>query len=192
MFEETHGRRCLMKPGRRHLGAEENFMPSNDNHGACDTCHRPTRSDGEIDRREMLRVVGMSAGTVSALVVLPACGQATGSAPTGPVSVGNVSALAVGKMLVMSNVVVARDASGVYGMSAVCTHEGCLLDDGPATVAAGLNCSCHGSTFDGAGAVTRGPARTALQHYAVTIASDGSMVVDGSQPVAASTRTAPG
>jgi len=137
----------------------------------------------------MLKVVGLSAGTVSALVVLPACGQATGSAPTGPVSVGNVSALSVGKMLVMSNVVVARDTNGVYGMSAVCTHEGCLLDDGAATVAAGLSCSCHGSTFDGNGTVTRGPARTALQHFAVTIAADGSMVVDGGQPVPASTRT---
>ena len=165
-------------------GSEEVFMPSNDNHIGCATCPR-----SGLNRREMLRVAGVSAGALSALAVLPACGQATGSAPTGPVAAGSVSALSVGKMIVMSNIVVARDASGVYGMSAVCTHAGCLLDDGGATIAAGLSCPCHGSTFDGNGIVTNGPARASLQHYAVTIASDGSMVVEGSQPVAASTRT---
>lgn len=92
-------------------------------------------------------------------------------------------------MLVMSNVVVARDAGGVYAMSAVCTHAGCLLDDSSNTIASGLSCPCHGSTFDGSGAVTNGPARSALQHYAVTIATDGTMTADGSQPVSASTRT---
>lgn len=161
-------------------------MPSNDNHMACDDCPRSVRSG--FDRRELLKVAG-AAGAISALVALPACGHAMGSAPTGPVAVGNISALGVGKMIVMSNVVVARDGKGVYGMSAVCTHEGCLLDDGSSTVAAGLSCSCHGSAFDGNGAVTAGPARVALQHYAVSIATDGSMMLDGSQPVAATTRT---
>ena len=163
-------------------------MPSNDNHVTCAACPRSERSG--IDRRELLRVAGLSAGALSALVVLPACGHAMGSAPTGPVAAGNVSALSVGKMIVMSNIVVARDANGVYGMSAVCTHEGCLLDDGSDTVASGLSCACHGSKFDGNGAVTAGPARQALQHFAVTIAADGAMTVDGSQPVAASARTA--
>lgn len=162
-------------------------MPSNDNQIACGTCAR--RGQSGLDRRELLQAAGVSAGAISALVLLPACGHATGSAPTGPVAAGNVSALGVGKMIVMSNIAVARDAKGVYGMSAVCTHEGCLLDDGPSTIASGLSCACHGSTFDGSGAVTAGPARVALQHYAVTIAADGSMVVDGSQPVTASTRT---
>ncbi|HVT09574.1 MAG TPA: Rieske (2Fe-2S) protein [Polyangia bacterium] len=121
-------------------------------------------------------------------MALPACGPPTGSPPTGPVAVGNISALAVGAMLVKSNVVVARDAGGVYAMSAVCTHEGCLLNESSDTIAAGLSCPCHGSTFDGAGNVTRGPARAPLQHYAVMIGADGSLTVDGDQPVAASTR----
>jgi Rieske Fe-S protein len=92
-------------------------------------------------------------------------------------------------MRAMSNVVVARDAGGVYAMSAVCTHAGCLLDDSSSTIAAGLFCPCHGSSFDGNGGVTGGPARSPLQHYAVTLAADGSITVDGSQPVSPDTRT---
>ena len=159
-------------------------MPMNDNHDPCRDCRRK-----QLGRREMLVLAGASAGALVAVAVLPACGPATGSPPTGPISAGNVSGLSVGSMRVMSNVVVARDAAGVYAMSAVCTHAGCLLDDGASTIAAGLSCPCHGSKFDGDGAVTAGPARTPLQHYAVTVAADGSIVVDGSQAVSASTRT---
>ncbi|MES1205541.1 MAG: Rieske (2Fe-2S) protein [Pseudomonadota bacterium] len=159
-------------------------MPMNDNDDPCAGCRGRS-----MDRRQLLVLVGASAGAAAAVVALPACGPATGSPPTGPVVVGNVSALPVGTMLVMSNVVVARDAGGVYAMSAVCTHAGCLLDESSHTITDGLSCPCHGSVFDGAGNVTRGPARTPLQHYAVTIASDGTVTVDGNQPVSASTRT---
>jgi cytochrome b6-f complex iron-sulfur subunit len=100
-----------------------------------------------------------------------------------------VSALAIGTMITMANVVVARDANGVYAMSAVCTHAGCLLEDSGQTIAAGLYCQCHGSAFDGDGKVIRGPARASLQHYAVTIGADGTITVDGSQLVSSSTRT---
>jgi nitrite reductase/ring-hydroxylating ferredoxin subunit len=162
-------------------------MSMNDNgrDRRCADCRRNT-----MDRRELLVMVGATAGAAAAVIALPACGPVTGSPPTGTVSVGNLSALPVGGMLVMSNVVVARDAGGVYAMSAVCTHAGCLLDESSQTIAAGLSCPCHGSAFDGNGNVTRGPARAPLQHYAVTVAADGSLSVDGSQPVSASTRTA--
>jgi cytochrome b6-f complex iron-sulfur subunit len=142
----------------------------------------------QIDRRELLILAGASTGLVMLSATLLGCSQ-QGTPPTGPESAGNLSQLQVGSLLVMSNVVVGRDANGVYAMSAVCTHAGCLLDDGAQTIAAGLSCPCHNSTFDGSGAVTRGPARTPLQHYAVTIAADGSVTVDGSQPVSADVRT---
>lgn len=158
-------------------------MPMNDNDDPCAGCR-----DRSMDRRQVLVMLGASAGAAAAVVALPACGPATGSPPTGPVSVGNISALPVGKMLVMSNVVIAHDAGGVYAMSAVCTHAGCLLDESSQTISAGLSCPCHGSAFDGNGNVTRGPARAPLQHYAVTIAADGSLTVDGNQSVSADAR----
>jgi Rieske Fe-S protein len=136
----------------------------------------------------MLILTGASTGLAVLSAALSGC-QATGTAPSGPESVGNVAALQVGTLLIMSNAALARDANGVYAMSAICTHAGCFLDDGAQTIAAGLDCPCHGSTFDGNGTVTQGPANTPLQHYAVAIAADGSMTVDGSQPVSADTRT---
>jgi Rieske Fe-S protein len=139
-------------------------------------------------RRRVLQVIGSSAG-LAVVGGLSSC-QQTGSPPNGPVAGGNVSALQVGELLVMSNIAVGLDSQGVYAMSAICTHQGCFLDDGAKTIAAGLDCPCHGSTFDGNGAVTGGPARDPLQHYLVTVAADGSITVDGSQPVSASARTA--
>jgi nitrite reductase/ring-hydroxylating ferredoxin subunit len=145
-----------------------------------------------LARRELISLAGLSAGMLVLGPALAGCGNTTGSPPTGPVTAGNISALPAGTMLVMSNIVVARDANGVYGMSAVCTHASCLLDDGSRTIEAGLTCPCHGSAFDGNGAVTAGPARRALQHYAVRIAGDGTITLDGSQPVSADTRTPAG
>jgi Rieske Fe-S protein len=141
-----------------------------------------------LNRRKLLCLAGCSG--LAAFGV--GCGNPTGTPPTGPVSAGNVSALDVGTLLVMSNVVVARDADGVYAMSAVCTHAGCLLGDSSRTISGGLGCPCHGSAFDGNGAVTRGPAGLPLQHYQVTIAADGTITVDGSQPVASNARTPAG
>jgi Rieske Fe-S protein len=150
--------------------------------------HDPAQPDPPtLNRRRLLCLAGCSAGLV--VVGAPGCGNPTGTPPTGPVAAGNVSALAVGGLLVMSNVVVARDENGVYAMSGVCTHAGCLLGDGSGTIAAGLTCGCHGSIFDGDGNVTRGPARAPLQHYQVTVAADGSLTVDGSKPVGSSART---
>lgn len=153
------------------------------------SCQRPCDAR-TVNRRRFLSVAGTSAGLIVVAAAVPGCGNQTGNPPTGPVAAGNVSALSVGALLVMSNIVVARDAGGVYAMSAVCTHQGCLINDAGGTISGGLHCPCHGSAFDGNGAVTHGPAGSALQHYAVTIASDGSMTVEGGQPVSATTRTA--
>ena len=149
----------------------------------CSDCHK-----NSLDRRQLLVLAGASTGLVMLGAAVSGC-QQTGSPPSGPEMVGNISALQVGSLLVMSNVIVARDSNGVYAMSAICTHAGCFLDDGKQTIAAGLSCPCHGSVFDGNGAVTQGPARAPLQHYAVSIAADGSITVDGSQPVSADIRT---
>ena len=152
------------------------------------------RFSSSFDRRQLLRVVGTSAGALLFAKVLTGCQQnPTGSPPSGPVSAMKVSDLKLDALHVLSsNVVIGLDSNGVYAMSAICTHAGCILDDNAQTIGAGLLCPCHGSTFDGNGKVTQGPARSALQHYQVTIAADGSITVDGSKPVAANVRVPTG
>ena len=129
---------------------------ANDIRGACADCPK-----NSIDRRQVLVLVGASTGLAIVGGAVSGCSQ-QGTPPTGPEGAGNISALQVGSLVVMSNVVLARDANGVYAMSAVCTHAGCLLDDYSQTISAGLSCPCHGSAFDGNGQVTRGPAGTPL------------------------------
>ena len=128
-------------------------------------------------RRVFLGLIGATAGTLA----LPACGSPAGS-PTeasGPLSGGNISALPVGTLSVIDGqpVVIARDAMGVYAMSTICTHARCDMRDSGSISNGGLECSCHGSSFDANGVPFAGPARSVLPHWKVTIAADGSITV---------------
>jgi nitrite reductase/ring-hydroxylating ferredoxin subunit len=72
-------------------------------------------------------------------------------------------------------VAVFRDAQGVYAISTVCTHLGCIVKrDG-----AGFACPCHGSLFAMDGAVLKGPAPKSLPWLAVAKAGDDWMVDEG-------------
>jgi cytochrome b6-f complex iron-sulfur subunit len=104
-------------------------------------------------------------------------------------SAGNVSSLSVGSLKIVGNAVLGRDAGGLYAMSNVCTHEGCLMNVVGNSGAESLYCNCHGSAFSATGAVTHGPARTALPHYQVDVAADGSITIQGGQEVASTVRT---
>ena len=145
-----------------------------------------------LNRRKFLSVTGASAGLMVVASAVPGCGNQGISDPSGPEAAGAVSALSVGSFIMLSNAIVARDANGVYAMTRRCTHQGCAVDDTSSGVAGGLQCPCHGSAFDGNGAVKHGPAGSPLQHYAVTIATDGSITVQGDQPVSSDTRTPAG
>ena len=81
------------------------------------------------------------------------------------------------------NAGVSRDESGVYAVSLVCTHLGCIVKPSPD----GFECPCHGSRFDRNGEVTRGPAPHALSWLKVT-ASGNQVVVDEGATVPAGTK----
>jgi nitrite reductase/ring-hydroxylating ferredoxin subunit len=81
-------------------------------------------------------------------------------------------------------VVLVRDAAGVYAVSRVCTHLGCIVQPSPT----GFDCPCHGSRFAADGAVLKGPAPKALAWLSVTSLGGGSYVVDEGRPVPPGTR----
>jgi cytochrome b6-f complex iron-sulfur subunit len=67
---------------------------------------------------------------------------------------------------------------GVFALSAVCTHLGCITryhaDEGV------IACPCHGSRFDAEGSVVHGPAPRALPWLEVKADGDGNLTVDTS------------
>jgi Rieske Fe-S protein len=70
--------------------------------------------------------------------------------------------------VVVGRVVVTRGSGeDVHAFSAVCTHQGCLVD----RVSNGtIDCPCHGSRFDATnGKPVGGPAQSALAAVAVTV-----------------------
>jgi Rieske Fe-S protein len=152
----------------------------------CGAATEPVRPPS-IDRRMVLRAG--AAGSFMAVALPLACGQGA-STPSGPIAAGNVSAIAIGALVVMlgSNVVLGRDSQGLYAMSAVCTHAGCTLAN--SSSGTGLFCGCHSSAFDRNGVVTQGPAQRNLQHYQVDVAADGAITVQGGMPISSTARTA--
>jgi Rieske Fe-S protein len=108
-------------------------------------------------------------------------------------------------------VFVARDARGLYALSAVCTHQCCIVslcggrdplclhtvdDPGPGLVTASavlaamgpaFHCICHNSAYDAAGVVLSGPSIRPLPSLSACIDGDDVMV-DTSRVVPADTR----
>lgn len=78
-----------------------------------------------------------------------------------------------------------RDQEGVYAISSVCTHLGCIAkqrEDG------GFACPCHGSRFDATGKVEGGPAPRPLEWLQVAVDPTGELVIDASRQVASGTK----
>lgn len=67
---------------------------------------------------------------------------------------------------------------GFVAVSPVCTHLGCTVD----IQARRLVCPCHGSMYDRAGRVLRGPAERPLASYPVELPGDGTLEVVLNRP----------
>ena len=70
-------------------------------------------------------------------------------------------------------VAIFKTAEGIYAVSTVCTHLGCLVKAN----AEGFECPCHGSKFAADGTVSRGPAPRALPWLKVSV-SGGALTID--------------
>jgi cytochrome b6-f complex iron-sulfur subunit len=81
-------------------------------------------------------------------------------------------------------VAVFRDEDGVYAISKVCTHLGCIVNPVPT----GFDCPCHGSRFDAKGEVIRGPAPKPLEWLAVARTADNTYLIDEGSTVPLGTK----
>ena len=126
-------------------------------------------NEHEMDRRTVVAggaVLGagfLLAGCAAAPTATPAPAPASGTV------LGATSAVPVGggAIFAAQKVVVTQPTAGTFvGLSAVCTHQGCVV----AKVEGGtIDCACHGSKFQLDGTVAKGPASKPLPPVQVTV-----------------------
>jgi cytochrome b6-f complex iron-sulfur subunit len=82
------------------------------------------------------------------------------------------------------NVRLVKDVAGIYAVSLICTHLGCIVTK----TETGYSCPCHGSKFDNSGNVIFGPAPKGLNWLEVSQLPDGTLVVNADKNVPQETR----
>ena len=142
-----------------------------------------------VPRRDFLGLAAIAATAmaffVSILGMLKLPKAAVLASPAKKFNVSLPHGLADGEAFVPPgrSAAVFRDSEGVYAISIVCTHLGCIVKATPE----GFACPCHGSGFAKDGAVTKGPAPKPLPWLKVT--KNGSVyVVDEEKKVPAGTK----
>jgi nitrite reductase/ring-hydroxylating ferredoxin subunit len=108
-------------------------------------------------------------------------GTASGGTASGSAAPGTLASTAEvpeggGKIIDGVNVVLTQPRAGSFkGFSAVCTHQGCIVD----SISDGIiGCPCHGSEFSiKDGSVVRGPATRPLPPVAIKV--EGTSIVQG-------------
>jgi cytochrome b6-f complex iron-sulfur subunit len=82
-------------------------------------------------------------------------------------------------------VAVFKDAQGIYAVTTICTHLGCVVKP----TSEGFECPCHGSRFAADGEVKKGPAPRPLAWLKTTV-SGGIITIDEGTTVPPGTRVA--
>jgi len=95
---------------------------------------------------------------------------------SGRFKIGRSSEFPVGTIKYLSDqqVYVFSDTEGIYAISAVCTHLGCVVNKEEA----GFTCPCHGSRYDLDGNVLKGAAPRDLPRYRISLLPSGRLEVD--------------
>jgi cytochrome b6-f complex iron-sulfur subunit len=144
--------------------------------------------EGQPDRRDFLSRIGLGACAAAAvgsgLVTLDFLKPKVLFEPATTFRAGSPSDYPDGTVRFNKEqkAYVVGSPGGVYALSAVCTHLGCItrfLSDQSV-----IACPCHGSRFDLEGNVVEGPAPRPLPWLDVTLDSSGLLVVDTAITVA--------
>ena len=72
------------------------------------------------------------------------------------------------------SVAIFKESAGIYAISTVCTHLGCIVKP----TDTGFDCPCHGSKFAKDGSVIKGPAPKALPWLEVKHLGGDNFIVD--------------
>ena len=128
------------------------------------------------DRREFVRLLGVGAASVVGVFEASKVQKSLPKATSGA-EIVKVADFPVGSTMKFTApdgnpAFLFRTKAGVFAYSALCTHQGCVVDYNAS--AKSLDCPCHGGRFDpyNGGAVLGGPPPVALPKYSVAIKGD--------------------
>lgn len=82
------------------------------------------------------------------------------------------------------NVFIFSDDNGLFAISAICTHLGCIVS----SAEFGFQCPCHGSQFNRDGNVIGGPAPRPLEWFEIRQEVDGTLFIDAGKAVPQGTK----
>ena len=129
--------------------------------------------DRAIDRRELLRQLGLAAAGVGLLTGTAACSKELDE-PQIPTLSAPLEQLPPGSRIVLGDeeiqVEVRRTSDGVAARSLICPHIGCFVEWKPAE--GHYVCPCHEGTFDADGQLLFGPPRGPLRELPAWIEGD--------------------
>ena len=135
-------------------------------------------------RRDFLAKIGLGACAVTAagaaLTVLDYLEPKVLFEPPTSFKAGNVADFPEGtvRFNAEQKTYIIGTAQGVFALSAVCTHLGCITRHNSSEGV--IACPCHGSVFDLEGNVLHGPAPQPLPWLEVRADAAGNLVVDTS------------
>ncbi len=145
----------------------------------------------EVNRRRFLAVAAAGTWIVGvSLALLGALRSVFPSVLPGPskrfkIGLSNEFTPGLVKEFEEESVIVFSDDDGLYAISKVCTHLGCIvLESGK-----GFHCPCHGSLFAEDGKVLKGPAPRDLDWFAIEKLPSGQLVVDRGKVVERGVKT---
>jgi Rieske Fe-S protein len=128
-------------------------------------------------RREFLklttRVLLAASGLLGIGGLLRFLSYSTEPQPKTEFDLGSAADYPIGSRTLLPDVpaLLIHTEAGFSALSLTCPHLGCTVEDNPD----GLICPCHGSRFDAAGAVLRGPARQPLHTLRVEVSADNHL-----------------
>lgn len=145
----------------------------------------------KIERRNFLVIAAVSTWlTGIALALMGALRSALPSVlpdPSKRFKIGTLKDFTPGsvKEFTEESVIVFADDDGLYAISKICTHLGCVILDSDN----GFRCPCHGSLFAPDGKVLKGPAPRDLEWYAIESLPGGQLVVNRSKVIERGSKT---
>ncbi len=152
--------------------------------------NRKPRDKDDVSRRDFLGLAAFGAaivGSVGALAGSLRLVKANVYAEESKkFKIGTIENYPLGSVKKMDdkNVFIFSDENGLFAISAICTHLGCIVHQADF----GFQCPCHGSQYSADGNVIGGPAPRPLEWFDIQQEVDGTLFVDAAKTVPQGTK----